>query len=73
MTEDVLAQARDKMRLYGIVDSGDAARAGPGAMSDQRWAAFFKVASDQGVYPKTVDFKRAYTLQFVQPSGVKTP
>jgi NitT/TauT family transport system substrate-binding protein len=73
MTEDVLAQARDKMRLYGIVDSGDAARAGPGAMSDERWGAFFKIASDQGVYPKTVDFRRAYTLQFLQPAGAKSP
>ena len=73
MTEDVLAQARDKMRLYGIVDSGDAARAGPGAMNGERWAAFFKVASDQGVYPKSVDFHRAYTLAFLQPASAKTP
>ncbi len=73
MTEDVLAQARDKMRLHGIVDSGDAARLGPGAMSDRRWADFFAIAAAQGVYPRTLDFRRAYTLQFVQPAGAKTP
>jgi NitT/TauT family transport system substrate-binding protein len=73
MTEDVLAQARDKMRLYGIVDSGDAAQLGPGAMSDKRWANFFAVAAGQGVYPKTLDFRRAYTLKFVRPAGAKTP
>jgi NitT/TauT family transport system substrate-binding protein len=72
MTEDVLSQARDKMRLYGIVDSGDAARTGPGAMTDDRWAAFFKVASSQGVYPKGLDFMRAYTLRFMQPAGAKS-
>ena len=34
-------------------------------ISDARWAEFFKVASDQGVYPKSLDYKKAYTLQFV--------
>ena len=70
MTEDVLAQARDKMRAYGIVDSADAASSRPGTMSDKRWADFFAIASAQGVYPKSLDFRRAYTLQFV---GAKTP
>jgi NitT/TauT family transport system substrate-binding protein len=65
MTEDVLAQARDKMRTYGIVDSGDAKTAGVGVMTDKRWADFFAVASAMGVFPKTLDYKSAYTLQFV--------
>jgi NitT/TauT family transport system substrate-binding protein len=67
MTEDVLAQARDKMRAYGIVDGGDAKALGLGAMTDARWKAFFDVASSQGVYPKDMDYKAAYTLQFVSP------
>jgi NitT/TauT family transport system substrate-binding protein len=67
MTEDVLSQAREKMHAHGIVDSGDAKRLGVGAMTDQRWADFFKVASDKGVYPRTLDFHRAYTLQFLRP------
>ncbi len=65
MTPDLLAQAREKMKRYGLVESGDAATAGLGAMTDARWAAFFKVAAAQGVYPKDLDYKRAYTLQFV--------
>ena len=65
MTQDVLDQAREKMRSYGIVDSGDAKTLGIGAMTDARWKAFFDVASAQGVYPKTMDYKQAYTLQFV--------
>ncbi len=65
MTQDLLDQARDKMRSYGIVDSGDAKTEGIGAMTDARWKAFFDVASAQGVYPKTMDYKSAYTLQFV--------
>jgi NitT/TauT family transport system substrate-binding protein len=70
MTQDVLDQARAKMREKGIVLSGDAAGQGVGAMSDARWADFFQMASSQGVYPRTMDYHAAYTLQFL-PTGVK--
>ncbi len=68
MSEDVLAQARDKMRSYGIVDSGDAKTAGLGVMTDARWADVFAMASGMGVFPKTLDYKSAYTLQFLHPA-----
>jgi NitT/TauT family transport system substrate-binding protein len=64
MTPDVLAQAREKMKANGIV--GD--KATLGQMSDARWAEFFDVASSQGVYPKTLDYRTAYTLQFLTPA-----
>lgn len=70
MTQDLLNQAREKMRQYGIVESGEAAGGRIGAMSDARWAEFFKVASEQGVYPADLDYKAAYTLQFLpQPAA----
>ena len=69
MAQDVLDQAREKMKSYGIVDGGEAQTAGIGAMSDARWAEFFKIAAEQGVYPKTLDYKKAYTLQFVAPAA----
>jgi NitT/TauT family transport system substrate-binding protein len=65
MKPDVLDQARAKMKAYGIVDGGDAKTGGIGAMTDARWASFFGVASDQKVYSKTLDPKKAYTLQFL--------
>ena len=66
MTEDVLAQARDKMRQYGLVDSGDVASLGYGAMTDQRWASFFKIADKTpGAY------KDAFTTQFLPDPPVK--
>jgi NitT/TauT family transport system substrate-binding protein len=68
MTADVLAQARDKMRFYGIVSAGAAQTAQIGAMTDARWAEFFKVASSQGVYKPDLDYRRAYTLRFVTPA-----
>jgi hypothetical protein len=29
------------------------------------------MAAGQGVYPKTLDYKKAYTLQFVAPPAAK--
>jgi NitT/TauT family transport system substrate-binding protein len=62
MTQDVLDQAREKMRAAGIVDGG---QAGIGAMSDARWAQAFKVGADEGVYPKGMGYRQGYTLRFV--------
>jgi NitT/TauT family transport system substrate-binding protein len=72
MTQDLLDQARVKMRDKGIVLSGDARAQGIGAMTDARWAAFFNMASTQlpNDYPRTLDYRSAYTLQFL-PTGVK--
>ena len=67
MTPELLANAREQMRNYGIVESGEAKTAGIGVMTDARWAEFFRVAAEQGVYPKDLDVKRAYTLEFVTP------
>ena len=67
ITQDVLDQAREKLKSYAIVDGGDAKTGGIGAMTDARWQTFFNMAAGQGVYPKTLDYKRAYTLQFVTP------
>jgi NitT/TauT family transport system substrate-binding protein len=66
MTQDVLDQAREKMRSYGLVDSGDAKTAGIGGMTDARWKTAFDTAASHGLYPPTMDYKRAYTLQFVR-------
>jgi NitT/TauT family transport system substrate-binding protein len=69
MTQDVLDQARQKLREAGIVDGGEAKADGIGTMSDERWAQVFKVASDGGVYPKTLDYRQGYTLRFIQPGS----
>jgi NitT/TauT family transport system substrate-binding protein len=69
MTPDILAQARDKMRSYNIV--GDGKTTPIGTMTDARWAEFFQAISDQDPkdFPKTLDYKSAYTLQFVTPAA----
>ncbi|HLZ76468.1 ABC transporter substrate-binding protein [Phenylobacterium sp.] len=65
MTQDVLDQARAKLKSYSIVEGGDAKTAGVGAMTDAQWKAFFDMASGQGVFPKTLDYKKGYSLQFL--------
>ena len=65
MTEDVLDQARAKMRARGLVDGGDAKASGIGVMTDARWAQTFDFASKAGIYPASMDAKAGYTLQFL--------
>jgi NitT/TauT family transport system substrate-binding protein len=64
MSPALLKQAREKLVSYGVVLGGDAQASGPGVMTDARWEAFHRVTSDQGVYPKTLDWRSAYTLEF---------
>ncbi len=53
------------MRQFGIVDSGDSRALGIGAMTDARWQGFFDTMVQAGLYKPDLDYRRAYTLQFV--------
>ncbi|HUD62903.1 MAG TPA: ABC transporter substrate-binding protein [Acetobacteraceae bacterium] len=65
MTDALLNYGREVMKTHGIVDSGDALKLGIGAMTDARWAEFYRSMADVGVYPKGLDVTKAYTLRFV--------
>ena len=65
MTDDRLAYSIDKMKQYGIVDSGDSIKLGIGAMTDARIKDFFDKMARAGVVKPDLDYKKAYTLQFV--------
>jgi NitT/TauT family transport system substrate-binding protein len=65
MTDEQIAYSIEKMKEYGIVDSGDALELGIGAMTDERWQSFFQFAADAGLYPADLDLSRAYTTRFV--------
>jgi NitT/TauT family transport system substrate-binding protein len=62
MTQDVLDQARDKMRQYEIV-TGKSAPA-IGTMTDARWAALAQFMDKAGALKPGTDIKTAYSLQF---------
>ncbi len=65
MTDALIAYGRDSMKAHGIVNSGDALKLGIGAMTETRWKAFYDGMADIGLYPKGMDYSKAYTLRFV--------
>src|ERR1700688_1129166 len=65
MTDELLAFSVGKMKEYGIVDSGDTLRDRIGAMSDERATSFFDKMVRAGVVRPDIDFRKAYTLRFV--------
>ncbi len=65
MTDELLAYSVAKMKEYGIVDSGDTATLGIGAMTDARMKDFFDKMVRAGVVKAGIDYRKSYTLQFV--------
>jgi NitT/TauT family transport system substrate-binding protein len=71
MTDARIAYSIAKMKEYGIVDSGDTIKGGIGAMTDVRMKSFFDKMVAAGVIKGAIDYKTAYSLQFVN-KGVGT-
>ena len=65
MTDDKLAYSLKMMTERGLVKSGDALKLGIGAMTDERWKRFYDTMADAGAFPKGVDYKKAFSLDFV--------
>jgi NitT/TauT family transport system substrate-binding protein len=65
MTDELLAYSVDKLREYGIVDSGDTLKLGIGAMTDARIKSFYDKMVRAGVTKPNLDYRKSYTLQFV--------
>ena len=70
ISQDVLTQARDKMIASGLATSGDARRLGIGAMTEQRWGMFYDTMADAGVYTDDLDWRAAFTTDFVNQGPV---
>jgi NitT/TauT family transport system substrate-binding protein len=65
MSDDKIAYAVKVMNEKGIVKSGEALKLGIGAMTEQRWKSFYETMADAGVFPKGLDARKAYSLEFV--------
>jgi len=65
MTDELLAYSAAKMKEYGIVDSGDTLSLGIGAMTDARMKDFFDKMVKAGLFKADLDYRKAYTLRFV--------
>ena len=68
MTDALIDYSVDKLKAFGIVDSGDTLKLGIGAMTDARIMSFFDKMVRAGVVAPGVDFRKSYTLQFVNHS-----
>ena len=69
MTDAILAQARTAMNANAIVEGGDAALYGLGTMTADRWQAFFDVTSQAGVYPTGLNWRDAFTDNYLPGRG----
>jgi NitT/TauT family transport system substrate-binding protein len=65
MSDEQIAFSIDKMKEYGIVDSGDTETMGIGAMTDARMQSFYDKMVKAGVVKEGLDIKASYTLDFV--------
>ena len=65
MSDELLAFSVAKMKEYGIVDSGDSTSLGVGAITDARMQDFFDKMVRAGVVKAGLDYRKSYTLKFV--------
>ena len=64
MTDAILNQAWDKMKHYELLISGDGRAFGLGSMTDGQWKLFYDTMASEGLYPKGLDYKKAFDLSF---------
>ncbi len=66
MTDDQIAYGVKQLKALKVVGGGDAATMGIGIMTDDRWKKTYEYMVSAGLLKKDVDYKQAYTLQFVK-------
>lgn len=65
MQDDLLQYGFTQMKDMGLVDSGDAKTLGIGAMTSERWSAFYRSLVEGGLFPDNLTIDKAYTLKFL--------
>lgn len=65
MSDQQLAYGLSKLKEYGIIVSGDAEKMGIGAMTEERWKAFYDSMTQAGVFKPSLKYADAFTLKFV--------
>jgi NitT/TauT family transport system substrate-binding protein len=65
MTDEQIDYSIAKLKEYGIIDSGDSLTMGIGAMTDAHMKDFFDKMVKAGLVKADLDFKKGYTLKFV--------
>lgn len=65
MTAEQLAFGLAAIKKFALVTGGDAATKGIGVMTDEHWKKTYDAMVDGKLLPSSVDYKKAYTLRFV--------
>ena len=65
MTDGQIAFSVARMKDYGIVDSGDSLKEGIGTMNEARMQSFFEQMAKAGAVDGSVDWRKTYSLAFV--------
>ena len=65
ITDEQIAFSVEKLKEFGIVDSGDTEKLGIGAMTDEHIKSFYDTMVKAKVVGPDIDIAKAYTLQFV--------
>lgn len=65
MTDDTLEYGVSSMRALEIATAGDAGTRGIGIMTEARWRRFFEVMSRSGLYPRDLQWDKAFTLELL--------
>ncbi|WEK57103.1 MAG: ABC transporter substrate-binding protein [Candidatus Brevundimonas phytovorans] len=63
LTQRLLNAARDSLKTEAVVDGGDAALYGLGAMTPERWQAFAEQSAE--AFPAAPDWREAFTAQYL--------
>ncbi|RDK11469.1 ABC transporter substrate-binding protein [Cupriavidus lacunae] len=66
MKDDQLAYGLEKLKQFRMITGGDAATQGIGVMTDARWRKTRDFMVEVGLLKADLDWKRAYTTQFVK-------
>ncbi|MGB7430856.1 MAG: ABC transporter substrate-binding protein [Ahrensia sp.] len=65
MSDEQIAFSINKLKEYGIVDSGDTETMGIGAMTKERMDSFYGKMVKAGVIADGIDIDKSYTLDYV--------
>jgi NitT/TauT family transport system substrate-binding protein len=66
MEDELMAFGLRKMQEFGLVTGGDARTQGILTMTDVRWKQTFDFMAGAGLTKPDLDYRQAYTLDFVK-------
>ncbi|MBC5786363.1 ABC transporter substrate-binding protein [Ramlibacter sp. USB13] len=66
MDDATLAFGVKQMKAFRFFDGGDAAKMGPGVMTDARWKQTYELMVSNGLLKPNPAWQQAYTLEFVK-------